>query len=46
MTEYLNFFNNQGWDVNYLGSQVELVKKNGDYNLRLLFNARTPSGMD
>lgn len=41
--EYINFFNNNGWDVNYTGTQVELVRKTGDYNLRVLFNARSPS---
>lgn len=43
INEYINFFNNNGWDVNYTGTQVELTRKNGDYNLRVLFNARSPS---
>ena len=43
ISEYMNFFNNNGWDVNYSGTQVELTRKNGDYNLRDLFNARSPS---
>lgn len=29
VNEYINFFNNNGWDVNYSGTQVELVRKNG-----------------
>lgn len=43
INEYINFFNNNGWDVNYTGTQVELTRKNGDYNLKVLFNARSPS---
>lgn len=29
INEYTNFFNNNGWDINYKGTQVELSKKNG-----------------
>lgn len=46
VNEYVNFFNNNGWDVNYTGTQVELTRKNADYNLRVLFNARNPSTDD
>jgi hypothetical protein len=41
--EYINFFNNNGWDISYNGTQVELSRKNTDYNIKLLFNARNPS---
>ena len=46
LSEYSNFFENQGWTVNYNGIQIELARKNGPYNLRLLFNAKTPMSMD
>lgn len=43
LSEFKNFFENQGWTINYEGIQVELSKKNGPYELRVLFNAKTPS---
>lgn len=42
LTEFTNFFQNQGWKVAYDGTQVELSKKSGLYNIRVLFNARAP----
>ncbi len=46
INEYVNYFNNNGWDINYTGTQVELSRKNGEYNLKVLFNARSPSTED
>jgi hypothetical protein len=46
LTEFTNFFQNQGWEVKYDGIQVELSKKAAPYNLKLLFNAKTPMSLD
>ncbi len=43
ISEYVNFFQNQGWKISYDGIQVELAKKTGVHNLRILFNARSPA---
>ena len=42
LSEFKNFFENQGWKINERGVQVELEKNQGPYSLRLLFNAKTP----
>lgn len=42
----MNFFENEGYTVKYDGIQVELSKKNGSHNLRILFNAKTPASFD
>ena len=42
LSEFKNFFENQGWKINERGIQVELEKEEGPYSLRLLFNAKTP----
>ena len=44
LSEYKNFFANQGWKINFSDIQVELAKTSGPYNLRVLFNAKTPMG--
>ena len=41
LTDFTNFFENQGWKINYRGIQVEL-EKTGAYDLRIIFNAKTP----
>lgn len=42
MTEFTNFFESNGFKVSYDGLQVELAKKSGVYNIRVLFQAKTP----
>ena len=42
LSEFKNFFENQGWKINERGIQVELEKEEGPYQLRMLFNAKTP----
>ena len=42
LSEFKNFFENQGWKINERGIQVELEKENEPYSLRILFNAKTP----
>ena len=42
LSEQLNYFKSESWAVNHNKTQVELSKQNGPYQLRLLFNVRTP----
>jgi hypothetical protein len=38
----VKFFEDKGWKIKYDGVQVELSKKSGSYNVKLLFNAKVP----
>ncbi len=46
LSEQTNYFENAGWNLSHNNTQIMLSKSNGPYQLRLLFNARTPLSQD
>lgn len=46
LTEFTTFFETNGFKVTYDGLQVELSKKVGLYNVRIIFFAKTPMGQE